>query len=57
MESIIEKKCVSIEPRAMHWVDHCVCLFLRKLREKRKKKYLVQVRQLQDSKIEGHEKF
>lgn len=38
MESIIEKKCVSIEPRAMHWVDHCVCLFLRKLREKRKKK-------------------
>lgn len=25
MESIIEKY-VSIEPRAMHWVDHCVCL-------------------------------
>jgi hypothetical protein len=26
MESIIIENDVSIEPRAMHWVDHCVCL-------------------------------
>lgn len=40
MESIIIEKYVSIEPRAMHWVDHCVCLLeiFKKAKRKEKKK-------------------
>lgn len=40
MESIIIEKYVSIEPRAMHWVDHCVCLLeiFKKAKKKREKK-------------------
>lgn len=59
MESIIIEKYVSIEPRAMHWVDHCVCLleiFKKAKRKEKKKMYLFQVRKLRDSKLEGHEK-
>lgn len=58
MESIIIEKYVSIEPRAMHWVDHCVCLLeiFKKAKRKEKKMYLFQVHKLRDSKLEGHEK-
>lgn len=59
MESIIIEKYVSIEPRAMHWVDHCVCLleiFKKAKRKEKKKIYLFQVHKLQDSKLEGNEK-
>lgn len=59
MESIIIENYVSIEPRAMHWVDHCVCLleiFKKAKRKEKKKMYLFQVRLLRDSKLEGHEK-
>lgn len=40
MESIIIENNVSIEPRAMHWVDHCVCLLeiFKKATRKEKKK-------------------
>lgn len=40
MGSIIIEKYVSIEPRAMHWVDKCVCLLeiFKKAKRKEKKK-------------------
>lgn len=41
MESINIEKYVSIEPRAMHWVEHCVCLleiFKKATRKVKKKK-------------------
>lgn len=43
MESIIIENYVSIEPRAMHWVDHCVCLLeiFKKAKRKEKKKVFV----------------
>lgn len=43
MESIIIEKYVSIEPRAMHWVDHCVCLLeiFKKAKRKEKKNVFV----------------
>ena len=59
MESIIIEKYVSIEPRAMHWVDNCVCLleiFKKATRKEKKKIYLFQVHKLLDSKLEGHER-
>lgn len=43
MESINIEKYVSIEPRAMHWVEHCVCLLeiFKKATRKVKKKKIV----------------